>query len=66
MAQITIDVEDNSADLSAATSALSTAVTNLQNSTLAGLPQALTDLETAVTAVVGFQISFTANVVPAA
>lgn len=63
---ISIDVEDNAADLQAAVDAVNTAVTNLQNSTLAGLTDALTALNTAIATLGSFQISFTASVVPPA
>lgn len=61
---IQIDVEDNAADLQTAVDAVNTAVTNLQNSTLSGLTDALTALNTAISTLGSFQISFTASVVP--
>ena len=63
---IIIDIEDNQSDLTTAVGNVKTAFTALQNSTLAGLSQALADLETAVNTLDAFQITFTASVPPVA
>lgn len=63
MAQISIDIEDNEADLTTAITNFQTAYDALQNSTLANLGTALADLTTAQAALSGFQITFTASVV---
>jgi hypothetical protein len=62
MATVSIDIEDNQADLTTLVTNFQTAYTALQNSTLSGLSQALADLSTAEAALAAFQISFTASV----
>lgn len=66
MAIISIDIEDNQTDLATAVANFQTAYDALQNSTLANLSTALTDLQTANTALAAFQITFTASVAPTA
>lgn len=63
MATISIDIEDNDADLQTAIANFKTAYDGLQSSTLAGLPDALAALTTANDALAGFKISFTASVI---
>lgn len=64
MATISIDVEDNSADLATLVTNFQTAYAALQASPLSGLTQALADLTTASDALAAFQITFTASVPP--
>ena len=66
MATISIEIDDNEADLDTAVANFQTAYDALQASTLANLGQALADLQTAQTALAGFKISFTASVPPTA
>lgn len=58
MATISIDVEDNAADLATLIGNFNTALTNAQT--------AVTAVQDAATALSAFQITFTASVVPAA
>lgn len=64
MSTISIDVEDNQADLTTLVTNFQTAYTTLQASPLSGLSDALTALTTASDALAAFEITFTASVVP--
>jgi hypothetical protein len=64
MATISIDIEDNQTDLDTAITNFKTAYDALQNSTLANLSGALSDLQKSNDALAGFQINFSASVVP--
>lgn len=66
MATISIDIEDNEADLQTLVANFQTAYAALQNATLSNLTQTLADLTTASDALAAFQISFTASVPPSA
>lgn len=66
MATLSIDIEDNAVDLTTLVADFQTAYTALKGATISNLAQALTDLDTAETALAAFQITFTASVPPAA